>query len=101
MTIPHPDDLPESTIDNVGKPLDFVQIKLVDPKTNLVVKLGKFVICLFTCCFLLKNALHNLCTCTGEQGELWCRGHNVMLGYWKDEEKTKKEITNCKWFKSG
>ena len=38
---------------------------------------------------------------TGEQGEVWCRGHNVMLGYWRDEEKTKKEITNSKWFKTG
>lgn len=76
MSMPHPNDLPEKTIDNVGSPLDFVQLKLVNPQTGLVVKLG-------------------------EEGELWCRGHNVMLGYWKDEEKTKKEITNCKWFKSG
>ena len=76
MTMPHPDDPPSATIDNVGKPLDLVQIKLVDPKSGLLVRLG-------------------------EQGELWCRGHNVMLGYWNDEEKTKKEITNCKWFKSG
>lgn len=53
MSMPHPDDLPEQTIDNVGKPLDFVQLKIVDPKTNLIVKLG-------------------------EEGELWCRGHNVI-----------------------
>ena len=41
MTMPHQEDLPASTIDNVGKPLDFVQIKLVNPKTDLLVKLGK------------------------------------------------------------
>lgn len=44
MTMPHSEDLPDSTIDNVGKPLDLVQIKLVDPKTNLIVKLGKKLI---------------------------------------------------------
>jgi len=34
-------------------------------------------------------------------GELMARGHNVMLGYWRDEEKTKEAINNCNWFITG
>lgn len=37
---------------------------------------------------------------TGE-GEIWARGNNVMLGYYKDEELTKKTITPEGWFKTG
>lgn len=29
------------------------------------------------------------------------RGHHVMLGYWKDEEKTRETINSSNWFISG
>jgi long-chain acyl-CoA synthetase len=37
---------------------------------------------------------------TGE-GEIWAKGPNVMLGYYKSEAKTKEVITEDGWFKTG
>jgi len=37
---------------------------------------------------------------TGE-GEVWVRGANVMLGYYNDEQATKKVLTEDGWLKSG
>jgi len=34
-------------------------------------------------------------------GEVWARGHHVMLGYWKDENKTREAISQSGWFKTG
>ncbi len=36
-----------------------------------------------------------------EDGEILCRGHNVMLGYYKDEALTKSVFTDDGWFKTG
>jgi fatty-acyl-CoA synthase len=37
----------------------------------------------------------------GQKGELWIRGHGVMLGYWNDPVKTAKFITPDGWAKTG
>lgn len=41
MTMPHPGDSPEVTMDNVGAPLDMTEVKIVDRKTGNLVKLGE------------------------------------------------------------
>jgi long-chain acyl-CoA synthetase len=37
---------------------------------------------------------------TGE-GEIWAKGPNIMLGYYKNEEETNKVLTKDGWFKTG
>ena len=36
-----------------------------------------------------------------EDGEIVCRGHNVMLGYYKDDELSRSALTGDGWFKTG
>ncbi len=38
---------------------------------------------------------------TGETGEVWARGPQVMLGYWNRPEETKNVLTEDGWFKTG
>jgi len=70
--------LPEDSLENrtqtVGRPIPYVQIKIVDTE-NRVVPIG-------------------------EQGEICTRGYSVMKGYWNDDEKTEETIIN-NWLHSG
>ncbi|CAG2165243.1 unnamed protein product [Oppiella nova] len=36
-----------------------------------------------------------------EAGELLSRGHNQMIGYWRDEKNTRAAIDSSNWYKSG
>jgi len=60
----------------VGFELPNVEVKIVNPKTG------------------------NQCA-TNEQGEICCRGYNIMKGYYKNEDATKKVIDNEGWLHSG
>lgn len=37
----------------------------------------------------------------GQSGELWIRSYANMVGFWDDEEKTKKVIGTDGWLKTG
>lgn len=71
-----PTDTPTQKTETVGTPLDFVEIKIINPATKTVVQLG-------------------------ETGEIHSRGHNTMLGYWKDPVKTKESIDSSNWYNTG
>ncbi|CAN7991290.1 unnamed protein product, partial [Ixodes pacificus] len=60
----------------VGRPLAFVELKIADPNTGVE-------------------------TPVNEPGEIWVRGHNIFLGYYGDEEKTREAITPARWYKTG
>ena len=69
------DDMQRRT-ETVGKVMPHIEMKIVDPDTNRT--LG-----------------------AGEQGELCCRGYNVMKGYYNNEEATAKAIDSDNWLHSG
>lgn len=66
----------EDRVGTVGSPIPGVEVRLVDPETGGDVA-------------------------DGEQGELWARGHGVMLGYYNMPEETKAAIDSDGWLHSG
>jgi fatty-acyl-CoA synthase len=69
-------DAPEVRATTVGKALPFVEVKIVDPGTGE--------------------------TCApGVQGEICCKGYNVMKGYYKMDEATERVIDKDGWLHSG
>ena len=63
-------------VETVGRPLPGIELKLVDSKTGEEV--GQ-----------------------GEQGEVCCRGYNVMQGYYRMEQATREAIDAEGWLHSG
>ncbi len=67
---------PEIRATTVGFEYPNVEVKIVDPETG--VEFG-----------------------VGEQGEICCRGYNVMRGYYKKPEATQKAIDSEGWLHTG
>ena len=70
------DDAIERRVSTVGSALPEIDVKIVDPETGETVK-------------------------PNEQGEICCRGYNVMKGYYKMEDMTANAIDKDGWLHSG
>lgn len=76
MTQTRTDDPIDVRVSSVGRELPNIEVKVVNPATN------------------------EECA-VGEQGELCCRGYNVMKGYYKMPEETARVIDKDGWLHSG
>lgn len=76
ITQTRPDDSIERRVTTVGKALENVEVKIVDPTTGEIVP-------------------------NGVQGELCTRGYHVMRGYYKMEEQTAATIDEEAWLHTG
>ncbi len=72
----NPDTPIDKQVSTVGTVAPHTEIKIVDPETGLVCPVGK-------------------------TGELCTRGYSVMLGYWRDEARTKAAIDQARWMHTG
>jgi fatty-acyl-CoA synthase len=70
------DDSLERRVGSVGRVGPHVEVKVVDPESGLVQP-------------------------HGEPGELCTRGYSVMLGYWREEGKTREAIDVAGWMHTG
>src|SRR3954470_5968463 len=71
-----PDDSLERRVSTVGRVHPHLEIKIVDPATQVTVP-------------------------RGEPGELCTRGYSVMLGYWNEPAKTAEVIDAARWMHTG
>ena len=76
MTATRTHDSPQVRSTTVGRAYPAVEVKVANPETGEELK-------------------------PGEQGELCCRGYNVMKGYYKNPEATVKAIDSDGWLHSG
>lgn len=60
----------------VGKIIPGIELKIIDPESGEILP-------------------------RGTQGEIVCRGHNVMMGYWDNPEATERTIDKTGWLHSG
>ncbi|MCO6490949.1 MAG: AMP-binding protein [Phaeodactylibacter sp.] len=66
----------EKQVSTVGRVHPHLEIKIINPENQRVVP-------------------------RGTAGELCTRGYSVMLGYWRDEAKTREAIDQARWMHSG
>ncbi|XP_052281556.1 medium-chain acyl-CoA ligase ACSF2, mitochondrial-like isoform X2 [Dreissena polymorpha] len=71
----HRDDVIEKRVSTVGRAHPHVEAKIIDEDGHVVP--------------------------VGTSGELCTRGYVVMLGYWKDEARTRETILPDRWYKTG
>jgi fatty-acyl-CoA synthase len=76
LTLSHPDDPYEARIGTLGTPIEGLEIRIVDPETNV------------------ERA-------TDEIGELCFRGYSLFSGYYKDPEATAASFDRDGWFHTG
>jgi fatty-acyl-CoA synthase len=70
------DDPLERRVGSVGRVLPHIEIKIVDPATGAIVP-------------------------PGTAGEFCTRGYSVMVGYWENDDATRKSIDSAGWMHSG
>ncbi|KAI1278753.1 Medium-chain acyl-CoA ligase ACSF2, mitochondrial [Halotydeus destructor] len=75
ITCTEPSECFEANLDNVGMALDHIEVKLIDSNG-----------------FIVPRA---------SPGEILSRGHNVMVGYWNQTEKTQEVIDSARWYHTG
>lgn len=75
VSICRADDSPERISHSSGRAMDGIEMKCVDADGNTVP--------------------------AGAEGEIWCRGFNVMQGYLDNPEETARTITAEGWLKTG
>jgi len=76
MTCTHVRDSLEVRATTVGRAIPGIEVKIIDNATGGVVPLGT-------------------------QGEICCRGHGVMLGYWQNPAATQDAVDRARWLHSG
>jgi fatty-acyl-CoA synthase len=70
------DDSLERRVATVGQVHPHVEVKIIDPASGAVVP-------------------------AGQPGELCTRGYSIMLGYWNNEEATRRAIDAARWMHTG
>jgi len=70
------DDPFDKQVSTVGRALPYIEVKIIDPKTQKIVP-------------------------RGEKGELCTRGYSVMVGYWDNEADTNYAIDKNGWMHTG
>jgi len=63
-------------VETVGRALPHIEVKIIDPETGKKIP-------------------------TGAQGEVCCRGYNIMKGYYNNPDATKEAIDDDGWLHSG
>ncbi len=69
------DDDPKRRLSSLGRCMQRLEVKIADKDGNAVP--------------------------IGHEGEIWARGHSVMVGYYNDPEKTKETLTPSGWLRTG